>query len=626
MRKFIIGFTLLLACIPLTLRADDTEQANPCLDCHETDLAQFEATVHGMTDCLDCHIGADSRRHRRGLAPVNCGECHSDVIEVQAVSVHGELGVQRLTGLDLPTCDTCHGEIHDMAPSSDRASPVHSSRQGETCGVCHGSGQPAPPGVRTIRPIEAYTASVHAEAVHNGDIGPGCSDCHTAHSPLPVTDPTSSIYRSNVADTCGECHRKITRQYQRSIHGLAAEAGVLDSPVCIDCHGEHRILAVGAPDSPVSASNIPTKVCGPCHSDLKLGERYGLSSDQVPSYDASFHGLASRSDSLRVANCASCHGVHNILPSSDPKSLIHPDNLAHTCGNCHAGAGTQFEIGPVHVLAEDTPNIVAYWIRAIYIPLIWVTVVGMLLHNMLDLFRKTHTYSLWRRRPPEHSTIKERMSQPFRIAHALAAVSFIVLVYTGFALKYPESWWAELLQFGDNEFRGLVHRIAAVGLMGACLFHFGHLAVSARARGQIAAFMPKVADFREFAHRLNYNLGRRSDPPAPVRVGYVEKVEYWAALWGTAITAITGLILWFENFTLTWLPGWVPEAATVLHFLEAILATLAILIWHFYFVVFDPAVYPMDTTWLTGKPPFARAEERGEVVCEDATDQQDSQA
>ena len=120
----------------------------------------------------------------------------------------------------------------------------------------------------------------------------------------------------------------------------------------------------------------------------------------------------------------------------------------------------------------------------------------------------------------------------------------------------------------------------------------------------------------------SYNLGRRDDPPAPVRLGYVEKIEYWAALWGTAVTAVTGFVLWFENFTLANLPGWVPEAATVLHFLEAILATLAILIWHFYFVIFDPAVYPMDTTWMTGKPPFSRAEERGEVVRENTGEEE----
>lgn len=605
--------SIIIACFLLASQAGQAEDTNSCLDCHD-DLADFSTTPHAQTECLECHVGADDRRHRRGLDPVNCGACHADIVEVQAASVHGELGVRRSTGMELPSCKDCHGETHVMTSTNDPSSPLYGKHQGETCATCHGSGQPAPAGVRTIRPIEAYTASVHATEAGNGHGGPNCSDCHTAHSPLPATDPASSIHRANVPGTCGECHRKITRQFERSIHGLAATAGVQDSPVCTDCHGEHRILAVSSLDSPVSATNIPTQVCGPCHSDLSLNEKYGLPGGEVPSYGESFHGLAARGGSQRVANCASCHGVHDILPSSDPDSLIHPDNLAQTCGQCHAGAGSRFTIAPVHVLAEKTPNVVAYWIRAIYIPLIWVTVIGMLLHNLLDLVKKTRTYSLWRRRAPEHSSIKERMSRTFRLTHALAAVSFFVLVYTGFALKYPESWWAELMQFGDNEFRGLVHRIAAVGLMGACLIHFGHLAISARARSTMAAFIPGTADFKEFIHRMSYNLGMRSDPPAPVRVGYVEKVEYWAALWGTFVTAVTGLVLWFENLTLTWLPGWVPEAATVLHFLEAILATLAILIWHFYSVMLDPAVYPMDMTWLTGKPPFSRAEERGEVV------------
>jgi cytochrome b subunit of formate dehydrogenase len=246
----------------------------------------------------------------------------------------------------------------------------------------------------------------------------------------------------------------------------------------------------------------------------------------------------------------------------------------------------------------------------------------MFFHNLLDLVKKTRYPQPRLRAVPEHCTIKERLSRPFRIAHGLAAASFMVLVFTGFALKYPESWWAGLLQLGgeDGEFRGLLHRIAAVGLIAACFFHFAHLAVSTSARRQIGMLLPRAVDVTEFVHRISYNLGRRPEPPAPVRVGYVEKVEYWAALWGTAITAVTGLLLWFETLTLTWLPGWVPEAATVLHFLEAILATLAILIWHFYFVIFDPAVYPMDTAWLTGKPPFSRAEERDEVISEDSAE------
>jgi cytochrome b subunit of formate dehydrogenase len=622
-RKFISCLTLLLACMPATLQATETEQANPCYDCHEMDPAQYAQMVHGVTECLDCHVGADSRRHRRGLDPVDCGNCHAEVVAEQAVSVHGPDGVRLSTGMELPSCSSCHGDTHTMMAASDPSSPMNEGRQGEVCGTCHGSGQPAPAGVRTIRPIEAYTASVHAAEVTRGNHGASCSDCHTAHSPLRATNPESSIHRLNVPATCGACHTGISAQFQDSIHGLAAANGVLDSPVCTDCHGEHRILGVRAEGSPVSATNIPIRVCGPCHSDVSLNEKYGLAEDQVPSYEDSFHGLAARGGSQQVANCASCHGVHNILPSTDVASYIHPDNLAKTCGQCHVGAGSRFAIGPVHVVAKETPNIVAHWIRLIYIPLIWVTVIGMLLHNLLDLVKKTRYPEPRLRRPPEHRTVKERMSPAFRIAHGLAAVSFFVLVYTGFALKYPESWWAGLLNFSGGELRGISHRIAAVGLIGACFLHFAHIAVSAKARRQMSAFLPGTRDFREFLHRVSYNLGLRSEPPAPVRVGYVEKVEYWAALWGTLVTAVTGLVLWFENLTLTWLPGWVPEAATVLHLLEAILAALAIAIWHFYFVIYDPAVYPMDMTWLTGKPPFSRAEERGEVIEEDSAEQQE---
>jgi cytochrome b subunit of formate dehydrogenase len=613
LRRSLAVFSCWLLLLPIAAQAQDE---NTCNNCHEVDPTLFESSPHGAMGCLDCHAGAESRRHRRGLDPVDCGACHGDVVEQQAASAHGREDPQRPAGFELPTCASCHGDIHTMTSSHEPASTVHYSRLGETCGACHGAGQPAPPGVHTIRPIEAYTGSVHAAAAAGGVHGASCSDCHSAHAPLRATDPASSIHRSNVPETCGACHAEITDLFERSIHGLASAAGVQDSPVCTDCHGEHRILAVAAEGSPVSATNIPIRVCGPCHADLRLSEKYDLEAAQVPSYEESFHGLASRGGARRVANCASCHGVHDILPSSDARSHIHPDNLAETCGRCHEGAGTRFAIGTVHVLADQTPNVVAYWIRAIYLPLIWVVVIGMLLHNLLDLARKARSPMPRLRRPPEHCEIRERMSLPFRLTHGLAAISFIVLVFTGFALKYPESWWAGLLQLGgeDGALRGLLHRIAAVGLMAALAIHLLHLGVSASARRQIAAMLPRFDDFREFFHRMRYNLGQQPEPPPPVRVGYVEKVEYWAAIWGTLITAATGLILWFENWTLTWLPGWVPGAATVLHFLEAILATLAILVWHFYSVMFDPAVYPMDMTWLTGKPPYSRAEERGEVV------------
>ena len=105
--------------------------------------------------------------------------------------------------------------------------------------------------------------------------------------------------------------------------------------------------------------------CGHCHGDERLAQKYNLPADKVPSFRDSFHGLAARSGSQSVANCASCHGVHDILPSSDPRSHIAPQNLAATCGSCHPGAGQTFAIGAVHVLPENQQEShpAVFWVR-----------------------------------------------------------------------------------------------------------------------------------------------------------------------------------------------------------------------------------------------------------------------
>ena len=74
-------------------------------------------------------------------------------------------------------------------------------------------------------------------------------------------------------------------------------------------------------------------------------------------------------------------------------------------------------------------------------------------------------------------------------------------------------------------------------------------------------------------------------------------------MWGTVVMTVSGLLLWFNNFTLRHFPKWITDAATAVHYYEALLATFSILIWHFYMVIFDPLVYPMDTAWLNGRVP-----------------------
>ena len=85
------------------------------------------------------------------------------------------------------------------------------------------------------------------------------------------------------------------------------------------------------------------------------------------------------------------------------------------------------------------------------------------------------------------------------------------------------------------------------------------------------------------------------------RFTYAEKMEYFALIWGSVVMIVTGLILWFEVPFLNRFKYWVFDLATVLHFYEAVLATLAIVVWHFYFTIFNPHVFPLSKTMLTGR-------------------------
>jgi len=599
---------LVIASVPVLA----TEQAaTPCTDCHDVDAAALAVSIHGAFACTDCHVGVASP-HDEVPEKATCATCHGDVETAMVASVHGK---PVPAGLTAPTCVACHGDSHKIAPSSDPSSPVHANRQADTCGACHGNPEFALAlGIKVTQPIEAYRASVHGRAVESGGSAASCASCHTAHDILPHGDPASSVSRGKLSATCGQCHPDVAEVYDRSIHGKAAVLGVHESPVCTDCHGEHRIMGPRDAGSALTATNIPIQTCGRCHADLRLAERFGLAADKVPAYEDSYHGLAGRGGKASVAHCGSCHGVHDVLPSSDPASHIHPNNLAATCGACHPGAGQRFAISAVHVLAADSTGTVSYWVRKIYLPLIWLTIGGMLIHNLLDfVYKIRHRHA---QRFDSTVEVAERMPLGFRIAHAGVIVSFIALVFTGFALKYPESWWTWPFRLFDagEDFRAVWHRVAGVVMTLATVGHLAHVAVSARARRRIRQFIPNLHDVRELRMRMAFNLGLSKTPPPPAKVGYIEKSEYLAFMWGTVVMVATGLVLWFQDWSLRNLPGWALDASTAIHFYEAILATLSILVWHFYWVIFDPLVYPVDTTFLTGRPPLSRAEERGEVV------------
>jgi formate dehydrogenase gamma subunit len=197
-----------------------------------------------------------------------------------------------------------------------------------------------------------------------------------------------------------------------------------------------------------------------------------------------------------------------------------------------------------------------------------------------------------------------RMTVNERIQHFLLLSSFITLVITGFALKFPEalwvSWFRQLLGEGAFKFRGDMHRIAAVIMVAVSFYHLGYIIFTQRGRRLVSDLWFRKSDITDFTKTIKYYLGKSKERPQYRRFSYIEKMEYWAVIWGTVVMGITGIVLWFENTFLPVISNSGMDIATAIHYYEAILASLAILVWHFYFVIYNPDVYPMNKAWFTG--------------------------
>lgn len=511
-----------------------------------------------------------------------CLSCHSDVGD--KIKTHGHASVP---------CQSCHAKHDDYPHPADVPKP--------SCAACHG------------KAVNEFSHGVHAQAAGKGNAAaPDCATCHgAAHTLESARTPQ---FRGAIPELCGACHSDVQDQYQGSVHGQAVKRGIMQAPVCTDCHGEHSILAPSNTASPVHPRHI-RETCASCHGNVRLTRRFGLPGDRIMSFDASFHGLAASAGGETVANCASCHGIHNIRASADPRSTIHPKNLAATCGKCHEGAGRRFALGRVHVVAGVAEPLSMAAVRYFYLLVIPLTIGFMFLHNFGDWLRKLRRLRFGVTEPAAPEAVEDsgpRMLPPERIMHGAMVFSFIVLAWTGFALKYPEQWWARplLLWEASRSMRGIVHRIASVIFMSAGMAHILSLVFSSRLRQHWRSLWPAMRDLREARSNFAYNVGFSGRYPGRSPHSYIEKAEYWALVWGSAVMVGTGLLLWADNLTLRWVPKLVLEIATSVHFYEAILASLAILVWHFYFVIFDPDVYPMDSAWLTGRSPRAEPKPR----------------
>ena len=596
-------------------RAAQKPKNSDCLACHGdstmtgeingkqvslyVDPAKLAHSIHcRLFTCVDCHTDVKEAVHTGLPRRVTCSQCHAAAYDGYQRSTHAKITT---AGTPAAGCEDCHGGAHEIMAGGDPKSPVNHANIPYTCGRCHSQKFLMESNGVSNQPFLSYQQSVHGRATEKGSMQAAvCTDCHGTHEILPANNQHSPIYKFNVPATCGKCHVDIDNTFMQSIHGQAIAHGNALAPVCTDCHGIHSIQSHTDPNSPAAQQNLSRDTCGRCHEGVRLSQEFGVPGNRVTTYYDSYHGLAAEGGSVVAANCSSCHGVHNILPSSDPRSTINKANLDATCGQCHKGVTARFTQTRVHlgdgIHPNDIGSIAVRWVRVIYIVLILAVIGLMFLHNAIIWRSK----AVARRRM--QNPMMTRMSPNQRWQHLILLSCFILLVITGFALKFPDTWFAHVFGMGER-WRGIIHRVAGVLLIGAGIYHLFYISIAREGRRLIYDLAPRPRDAFDAVGTMLYYLGLSSRKPQFARFSYAEKAEYWALVWGTVLMAITGIMIWAKVWVGNVLARWWVDVATAIHFYEAILATLAILVWHFYQVFLDPDVYPMNWAWWDGKMP-----------------------
>jgi formate dehydrogenase subunit gamma len=206
-------------------------------------------------------------------------------------------------------------------------------------------------------------------------------------------------------------------------------------------------------------------------------------------------------------------------------------------------------------------------------------------------------------KPRDKEELFQRLSLNLRLQHFIMLCSVITLIITGLPLKFHEAAFSHVIIsfFGGITNSALVHRIAATGLISVGGFHLLYTVFNRTGRRDFMLLLPKPQDLKDYVHQIKYFLGKTPDKAKFGRFSYIEKFDYWAVYWGMIIMIGSGLMLWFESIVMAVLPKFMIDIAKEAHSDEAMLATLAIVIWHFYNVHLNPHKFPMSKTWITGK-------------------------
>ncbi len=575
----VVGGLLILSALQGLLASVAVAQENrpanaTCLACHRIETLSatlpngdtrqlyvspedFAASVHGSRSCVECHKDITEIPHRQG--------------------------VERRVG-----CVQCHEDLWQAAQDQGRTQEL--ARLGEV-----------------VAQIESYMSSIHARPNREDQsrTNATCYNCHNAHYISPINTEIGAESRLEIPDICGQCHTDIKDIYLTSIHGQEVTVnGNANAAVCIDCHTTHDIESPRDPDTRLAI----TQNCGNCHTE------------ELETYLGTYHGQVSTLGFTYTAKCYECHGHHQIKLVEDEASIMHVNNRLETCSTCHVGATKGFVSFQPHGNTHDFERYPQMWIASKFmIGLLASVFIFFWTHSALWFYReyqdrkqgKNTLHVQVNALPHGENRYVRRFSGMWRLAHLVGALSIMLLVLTGTAVLYADSFWAPAIiaMLGGPYSAAILHRVGAVGFM---IIFFGHLIYFAFTIGREwrtfkwfgpDSLIPNWQDFRDIAGMFRWFVGKAPRPRFD-RWTYYEKFDYWAPFWGMFIIGVSGVMLWFPAVTASVFPGWIFNVATIVHGEEAFLAAVFLFTVHYFNCHFRPEKFPQDIVMFTGVVPL----------------------
>jgi cytochrome b subunit of formate dehydrogenase len=516
---------------------------------------EFKQSVHGGLDCVGCHQDISKTPHRKG--------------------------VDRKVG-----CVQCHTELWDEAQAA--GTTEENSRLGEV-----------------VQQIDSYMGSIHARPsiADQSRTNATCYNCHDAHYIEPIDSSVGAAGRARVPETCGQCHSDQLTAYQSSVHGMEVAQGNANAAICSDCHSSHDIERQGE----VSSRLAVTESCGNCHQE------------HLDSYLGTYHGKITKLGYGETAKCYDCHGAHEIRRIDDESSMMHESNRLETCQTCHENASEGYITFHPHGTSDDFEKYPEMWIATKFmIGLLLGTFAFFWMHSALWYYREYKDRKQGKNRPhimteamPEGKTHFRRFTKWWRLAHLIGAVSIMTLTLTGIAVLYAESSWAPVVMsaLGGPKTASIIHRVGAIGFMGVFFVHLVYFMFRIGRNWRTFewfgpnSLIPNWDDLKDAIAMFRWFFGLAPRPDLE-RFSYWEKFDYWAPFWGMTIIGVSGAMMWFPEFTATYLPGWVFNVASIVHGEEAFLAAVFLFTVHFFNNHFRPDKFPQDITMFTGRVPL----------------------